>query len=119
MEGEWVYAPKEPERRRTGFYPPEFIDLKLFGSGDPGNLKGQYSAKYMVTDRPVSPEVSFELASSAKGSRKFFWQSNTGSKGTLNIDPVDDRTIRIDWHTTSPAGAPALSSGTATLVRRQ
>ena len=119
LEGEWVYAPKEPERRRAGFYPPEYIDLKLFGSGDPGSLKGQYSAKYVVTDRPVSSEISFELASASKGSRKFLWQSNSGAKGTLSIDPIDDRTIRIDWHTTSAIRGPALTSGQATLVRRQ
>jgi curved DNA-binding protein CbpA len=119
LEGEWVYAPKEPEKRKAGFYPPEFIDLKLFGAGDPGNLKGQYSAKYLVTDRPVSPEVTFELASVSRGSRKFVWQSSNGAKGTLNIDPIDERTIRIDWRTTSAVSGPALTSGTATLVRRQ
>jgi hypothetical protein len=119
LEGEWVYAPKEPEKRRAGFYPPEFINLKLFGAGDPGNLKGQYSAKYVVTDKPVSPDVNFELASVSKGSRKFVWQSNNGAKGTLSIDPIDDRTIRIDWHTTTAVHGPALTSGTATLVRRQ
>jgi hypothetical protein len=120
LEGEWVYAPKEPERQRPGFYPPEFIDLKLFGAGgDVGSLRGQYSAKYVVTDKPVSPEVTFELASTSKGSRKFVWQSTSGAKGTLNIDPIDDRTIRIDWHTTSAVRGPALTSGSATLVRRQ
>jgi len=119
LEGEWVYAPKEPERRRAGFYPPEYIDLKLFGSGDVGSLKGQYSAKYVVTDRPVSPEVSFQLASVSKGSRKFLWQSNDGAKGTLSIDSIDERTIRIDWHTTTATRSPALTSGQATLIRRQ
>jgi hypothetical protein len=119
LEGEWVYSPKEPERRKPGFYPPEYIDLKLFGAGEAGSLKGEYNAKYLVTDRPVSPEVTFELASISKGSRKFVWQSNNGAKGTFSIDPIDDRTIRIDWHTTSAVRGPALTSGTATLVRRQ
>jgi hypothetical protein len=119
LEGEWVYAPTAPERRRAGFYPPEFIDLKLFGSGDPGNLTGQYSAKYVVTDKPVAPEVTFQLASVSKDSRKFVWQSASGAKGTLSIEPVDDRTIRVDWHTTSSVRGPALTSGQATLVRRQ
>jgi hypothetical protein len=118
LEGEWIYAPKEPERRRPGFYPPEYIDLKIFGSGDPGMLKGQYEAKYVVTDRPVSPEISFQLASISKGSRRFVWQSTTGAKGTLNIETIDERTIRIDWHTTSAIRGPALTAGQATLVRR-
>ena len=119
LEGEWVYAPKEPERQRAGFYPPEFIDLKLFEAGDPGNLRGQYSAKYLVTDRPVSPEVSFQVVSVSKGSRRFMWQGSNGSHGTLSIDPIDERTIRVDWHTTSAVRGPSLTSGQATLVRRQ
>lgn len=119
LEGEWVYAPKEPERQRAGFYPPEFIDLKLFSSSDPGTLKGQYNARYVVSDRPVSPEVHFDLASASKGSRRFLWQSSSGAKGTLSIDSIDDQTIRIDWHTTSAVRGPTLTSGTATLVRRQ
>lgn len=119
LEGEWVYAPTEPEKPRAGFYPPEFIDLKLFGAGDAGALKGQYSAKYLVTDRPVSPEVSFQVASASKGSRRFVWQASNGMHGTMSIDPVDDRTIRIDWRTTSAVRGPTLTSGTATLVRRQ
>lgn len=119
LEGEWIYAPKGPERRKAGFYPPEYIDLKLFDAGDPGSLKGEYSAKYVVTDRPVSPEVTFELASISRGSRKFVWQSSNGAKGTLSIDPIDERTIRVDWHTTSAIREPALTSGQATLVRRQ
>jgi hypothetical protein len=119
LEGEWIYAPKEPERRKPGFYPPEFIDLKLFSAGDPGNLKGQYNARYVITDKPISPEVSFQFASVDKDSRKFVWQGTNGTHGTIAIHPVDDNTIRIEWRTTSSVRGPSLTSGAATLVRRQ
>src|SRR5437868_11997758 len=29
LAGEWEYAPKEPEKRKSGFYSPEFIHLQL------------------------------------------------------------------------------------------
>ncbi len=119
LEGEWIYAPKEPERRKPGFYPPEFIDLKLFSAGDVGSLKGQYNARYVITDKPISPEVSFQLASVDKDTHKFVWQGTNGARGTIAIHAVDDNTIRIEWRTTSSVRGPALTSGAATLVRRQ
>ena len=117
LEGEWVYAPKEPEKRKPGFYPPEFIRLKLF-SVPGGDLRGQYSARYEVTDKPISPDVAFQLAPVDKNSHKFVWQSNNGSRGTLAIRPLDGKTIRLEWRTTTYAKGPALTAGTATLVRR-
>ncbi len=118
LEGEWIYAPKEPERRKAGFYPPEFIELKLFSNGDDGDLHGEYNARYVITDKPISPEVSFEVASVEKDPHKFIWQGSNGSRGTIAIHPVDDHTIRIEWRTTTSARGPALTSGAATLVRR-
>ncbi|MGA8027348.1 MAG: DnaJ domain-containing protein [Bryobacteraceae bacterium] len=116
LEGEWVYAPSHPEKHKPGFYPPEFIDLKLFWHD--GGLHGQYRARYEVTDRPISPEVSFTLFPAAKDSRKLLWQSNNGSRGTLKVSAIDASSIRIEWRTTVFAAGPALTAGTATLVRR-
>ncbi len=39
LEGEWIYAPAQPEKKKAGFYPPEYISLKLFRNG--GRLYGQ------------------------------------------------------------------------------
>jgi curved DNA-binding protein CbpA len=118
LEGEWVYAPKEPEKHKPGFYPPEFISLKLVK--DDRSLRGQYSARYDVAAKePISPEVRFQLTSVDKAAHKFVWQSSNGSKGTLAIRPLDGKTIRLEWRTTVLNGGPALTSGIATLVRRQ
>ena len=114
LEGEWVYAPTEPEERKAGFYPPEFIDLKLVWNQ--GGLHGQYRARYHITDRPIPADVSFTLVPDS-GS-KFFWQSSNGSKGTFKVSSVTGDSIRIEWHTTVFAPGPALTAGTATLVRR-
>jgi curved DNA-binding protein CbpA len=119
LEGEWVYAPKEPEKRKAGFYPPQFIDFKL-SQQHQGGWQGQYNARYEVSgmNNPVSPDVSFQVVASGKDARKFIWHSSNGSRGTLAIRAIDGRTIRIEWRTTVSSGPPALTSGIATLVRR-
>ncbi|HEY3939724.1 MAG TPA: DnaJ domain-containing protein [Bryobacteraceae bacterium] len=117
LEGEWVYAPKEPEKHKPGFYPPEFISLKL--TKNDGSLHGQYSARYDVaSNEPISPDVHFQLTAVDKVSHKFVWQSSNGSRGTLAIRSLDGRSIRLEWRTTVLSGGPALTSGIATLVRR-
>jgi hypothetical protein len=115
LEGEWVYAPTEPEKQKPGFYPPEFIDLRLFRT-DSG-LHGQYRARYHVTDRPIAPDVSFTLAPDT-GTNKFLWKSSNGSKGTLKVISMNGTSIKIEWRTTVYSNTPGLTAGTATLVRR-
>jgi hypothetical protein len=117
-EGEWVYSPKEPERHKAGFYPPAFISLKL-RKNDRG-LGGLYKARYEVTDnKPISPDVSFQVTAVDKTSRKFVWEASNGSRGTLAIRSIDGRTMRLEWRTTVFTGGPALTSGIATLERRE
>ncbi len=117
-EGEWVYSPKEPERHKAGFYPPAFISLKL--SKNDRGLGGLYKARYEVTDnKPISPDVSFQLTAVDKASRKFVWEASNGSRGTLAIRSIDGRTMRLEWRTTVFTGGPALTSGIATLERRE
>jgi curved DNA-binding protein CbpA len=119
LEGEWVYAPKEPEKHKAGFYPPEFIEFKL-SQQHQGGLQGQYSARYAIsgTNKPISPDVSFQVVATDEDARKFVWHSSNGSRGTLAVRAIDGRTIRIEWRTTVSSGHPALTSGIATLVRR-
>jgi len=117
LEGEWVYAPTEPEKRKSGLYPPEFINLKLMKEQD--GMHGQYSARYSVADsKPVSPDVNFVLKSVDKTSRKYVWTAADGSHGTFVIRSLETDTMRLEWRTTSLRGGPALTSGMATLVRR-
>lgn len=116
LEGEWVYAPKQPEKRKPGLYPPEFIDLKLTWNGNA--IEGQYHARYAVTGKPISPDVNFVLSAADKDARKFTWQGGNGNRGTLKISSIDPNSIKVEWRTTVFSPFPALTSGTATLVRR-
>jgi len=117
LEGEWVYAPTEPEKSKPGFYPPEFIKLKLVKQ--PDGMHGEYNARYNVADsRPVSPEVSFALKSVDKDSRKYVWTAEDGRHGTFEIRLLESDTMRLEWRTTGGRSGPALTSGMATLVRK-
>ena len=115
LEGEWVYAPTEPEKKKAGFYPPEYIDLKL--EREQGGLRGQYHARYHVTDKPISPDVEFALSSDSDD-HKFTWKGPNGTRGTFRISAIDPTAIRIEWRTTVFSRQPALTAGTATLVKR-
>jgi hypothetical protein len=116
LEGEWVYAPTQPEKKKAGFYPPEYIELKLFRND--GRLHGQYRARYHVTNKPVSPNVEFVLSPDAED-RKFVWQGPDGARGTFSIvSAADPNVIRIEWRTTVFPHQAALTAGTATLVKR-
>jgi hypothetical protein len=117
LEGEWVYAPTEPEKARPGLYPPEFIELKLRKDGS--GMHGEYSARYNIADnRPVSPEVNFSLKAVDDKALKYVWTSADGSHGWFVIRALEPDTMRLEWKTTSNRSGPALSSGVATLVRK-
>jgi hypothetical protein len=115
LEGEWVYAPSQPEKKKPGFYAPEYIDLKLFSND--GRLHGQYRARYHVTDKPISPDVEFVLSADGENN-KFTWQAPNGTRGTFKISAIDPNVIRIEWRTTVFGRQAALTAGTATLVKR-
>jgi hypothetical protein len=117
LEGEWVYAPSEPEKPKPGLYPPEFIQLKL--KKDTNGMSGEYNARYNVADnRPVSPEVSFVLKAVDTKSLKYVWTAADGSHGTFNILALEPDTMRLEWKTVGGRNGIALTSGVATLVRK-
>ena len=116
LEGEWVYAPTEPEKRRAGLYPPEFIQLKLVK--DTSGMHGEYSARYNV-DRSVSPDVNFVLKATDPTAMKYQWTASNGAHGWLFIRDLETDTMRLEWKDTSKHnGQPSLTSGQATLVRK-
>jgi hypothetical protein len=117
LEGEWVYAPTEPEKGKPGFYPPEFIKLRLVKQAD--GMHGEYNARYNVADsRPVSPEVSFALKSVDKDSRKYVWTAADGRHGTFELRLLESDIMRLEWRTTGGRSGHELTSGMATLVRK-
>jgi hypothetical protein len=117
LEGEWVYAPTEPEKPKAGLYPPEFIQLRLQKGQD--GMRGEYSARYNVVDkRSISPNVNFVLKSVDNSALKYTWTAADGSHGTFVISKIESDTMRLEWKQTSSRNGPTLTSGVATLVRK-
>ena len=115
LEGEWVYAPTEPEKRRPGLFPPEFIQLKLVK--DPNGMHGEYSARYNV-DKPVSPDVNFVVKATDQTAMKYVWTAANGAHGWLMIRDLETDSMRLEWKDTSKHNGQQLTSGQATLVRK-
>jgi hypothetical protein len=116
LAGDWVYEPKEPETPAKGYFPPEFIELKLVS--EQGLLHGQYRARYHVMNTPVRPDVNFQVLANGANSKKFSWESSDGSKGVLKITQVDAQNIEVEWKTTTKSREPSLNVGSATLTKR-
>ena len=117
LEGEWIYAPKKPEKRKAGLYPPDYIKLNIFRSE--GHLSGRYYARYLIGKRlDISPEVRFSIfQAELQDPRYFIWHAEDGSQGTFKVKPVGASAIRIEWQTTLRSDRRGLVSGVATLVR--
>jgi hypothetical protein len=116
LAGDWVYAPAEPEKPSKGYFPPEFIELRLVS--DQGLLHGEYKARYQVKDTSLRPDVNFQVFANAANSKRFSWESSDGRKGVLKIIQVDAKNIEVEWKATTKSHGPALNVGSATLTRR-
>jgi hypothetical protein len=120
LDGLWVYLkPAQSSKRGNSLYPPEFIELQLREVN--GVLRGRYSARYQVADRPISPEVRFQFEGDAASATPatFNWTGNGGSRGEVRLHKVGDQQLQVLWFTTQPGPEIGLSSGSATLIRRQ
>jgi hypothetical protein len=116
--GEWFYARPAKRTDSGGLYPPEYIDVEI--SETRGNVKGKYSAKYAVADRPISPFVFFEFAGSARPpSANLKWSGSGGTVGHVRLTLLSARLLRVDWSTDQPGEEEGLISGTAILLRRE
>jgi hypothetical protein len=119
LDGLWVYLKPAQTSRSRNNYPPEFIELTLREVN--GVLRGRYAARYQVADRPISPEVRFQFEGGATGSTPvtFTWTGNGGSRGEVRLNTIGDQQLQVSWFTTEPGPEMGLSSGSATLIRRQ
>lgn len=116
--GDWLYVkPAHPGRQR-GLYPPEYIELKI--SERDNVLWGSYHARYLVADRAISPVVAFEFEGRAEAPlTRCAWTGAGGARGqvTLKLNSAD--AMEVSWRAEQMGAELGLTSGVATLVRRQ
>jgi len=118
LEGLWVYAPEGPRvQRASTLYAPEFIQLRIRAQDD--KLYGEYSARYFVSDRPISSDVSFTFQGTAGPSGSFGWRADDGSLGIVDLKMLGSQSLQVNWRVTSFGSRIGLGAGTAVLIRKQ
>jgi len=120
LAGDWLLV-AGPAIESKGFYPPEYIELRL--TDHLGVLTGKYRARYRIPDRAISPNVSFEFEGpaieipGADGTR-LPWTSPDGSRGEVTLRLLNSGNLEVNWVVRSLGNELGLISGTATLVRK-
>ena len=118
LVGLWVYAPEGRGAQRTStLYAPEFIQLRIHAQGD--KLYGEYSARYFVSDRPISSDVSFTFQGKAGPSGSFGWRAEDGTLGIVDLNMLSTQSLQVNWRVTSFGSHIGLGAGTAILIRKQ
>jgi len=116
--GRWLYLRPSLPPVSKELYPPDYIEAVILE--EDGKLRGRYHARYMVTDRPISPEVSFQFEGAAAGeSITLPWTGGGGARGGVQLRQVSQNSLEVKWFATELGKHFGLASGTAILVRRQ
>jgi curved DNA-binding protein CbpA len=115
LSGDWLYVSKS-SGVATG-YPPEYVELRL--RMESGLIHGRYQARYRVTDKAISPNVSFQFEGRiADSGGSVPWHGPGGAEGQVKLRLLADRNLQVTWEAETLGDELGLISGTAILVRR-
>ena len=114
--GEWLFLP-HPKIHSDGLYPPEYIELRVAERG--GSLCGKYRARYHVTDRAISPNVTFDFQGQGGDKDAHLpWTGPNGERGLVTLHLLTNSAMEVTWVVSRLGNEAGLISGTATLVRK-
>lgn len=117
LAGQWIYARSAEDRTDTKLYPPEYIELRVVQ--DNGRLSGNYQARYFVSNRAVSPNVTFRFEGEVKDRGEYTWEGAGGARGKVELRLTGSQSLEVVWFATEMGTQLGLGSGSATLYRRQ
>lgn len=117
LAGQWIYARSAKDRTDEKLYPPEYIELRVVEKN--GRMTGNYQARYFVSDRAVSPNVTFRFEGETKEGGEFSWEGAGGARGKIELKTLNAQTMEVVWFATEMGSQLGLGSGSATLYRRQ
>jgi len=115
--GQWIYARSAKDQTDTKLYPPEYIEVRVVQ--DNGRLSGSYQARYFVSNRAVSPTVSFRFEGEEKEGGEYLWEGMGGARGKIELRLLTGQSMEVIWFATEMGTQLGLGSGSATLYRRQ
>ena len=78
-------------------------------------VRGRYRARYRITDRAISPNVTFEFAGHGA---TIPWRGPGGAQGEITLRLLPGGALEVSWVANQIGTAMDLISGTATLVRK-
>lgn len=117
LAGTWYFA-KTRSNAPTDLYPPEFIETVIRDSK--GVLTGRYRARYLVSDRAISPEVVFQFQSAPGGdSSRIPWTGPGGSTGEVKLKLLTANSMEVAWVAHDLGTSLGLAYGTAVLIRAE
>jgi hypothetical protein len=115
LAGRWLFVASS-STKHSG-YPPDYIELSL--TENAGVLHGRYQARYRVSDRAISPNVSFRFdGRTASDGGMLPWNGAGGAKGEVTLRLLPTGNLEVDWVAHQLGQEQGLISGTATLVRK-
>jgi curved DNA-binding protein CbpA len=112
--GSWYLV---PGRTKPGnLYPAEYIELRV--SEADGRVRGRYRARYRVTDRAISPSVSFDFEGTASAPAAVLpWTGAGGAMGQIALKLVSDNVMEVGWRAHRLSDELGLVSGVSVLLR--
>jgi hypothetical protein len=115
--GKWIYSPAA-EPPKAGLYAPEYIELQILEKD--GQVRGLYRARYLVTDRAISPAVVFRFEGrGAAPVSTLRWNGSGGAYGKVTLKLITDDSLEVAWTAARLSEDLGLISGTARLVRKR
>jgi hypothetical protein len=98
---------------------PQYIQISLH-RGVNDTIYGQYSARYEVPDRPISPEVAFTFQGPVMGnSAAFDWEATDGSSGALELKLLNPQSMQVTWHVVTFGSRIGIAGGAAVVIRNE
>lgn len=115
IAGTWYFA-KTRSNAASDLYPPEYIEAIIHEEN--GALAGRYRARYVVSDRAISPEVSFQFRGKPGGApTRIPWTGAGGAKGEVNLRLLTANSLEVAWVAHDLGSSLGLAYGTAVLIR--
>jgi len=117
--GNWFYTTSLDGSGENTGYRAVYVELLLSERG--GILAGNYRARYVIPDKAISPQVSFELHGKAGPDRrtKLEWTGANGARGEAEMRVDSSGVMDFHWWSTAIPEKTELSSGSARLVRQR
>lgn len=105
-------------RSAQAAHSPKYVQIGIHG-GENNTLYGEYSARYDVLDRPVSPTVEFTFRGSTGNNPAVFeWTGGDGSRGQIELKLLGADSLEAAWRVTEAATGLAVAGGPAVVLKR-